>query len=126
MDALQTLDTLQERGATLQIDGEALRVAPSRVLDNDLRAAIRRNKSELLELLALESASRSGPARDVFLREVEAQKAPCGLVVVSSRLCALWRAAETECGHALDLAGNRREASNRIATNIIESEMQNV
>ncbi len=76
MEAQEILATLQQRGATVRAlqDGR-LEVAPRRVLDDDLRAAIRSHKRELLaelaqredsaEAAALESGvpSKRGPAR---------------------------------------------------------------
>ena len=54
-------------------------------------------------------AGAQGPAmRELFLREVEKQKGPNGLVSVTPRLCTLWRYAEDECGHALTLSGAER------------------
>jgi len=44
----------------------------------------------------------------LFLRAVEKQKRPDGLVSVTPQLCALWRCAEDERGHALRLSGAER------------------
>lgn len=77
MNAPQLLDTLAQRGARLLLDGAALVVKPRDVLTDELRAAIRANKSQLLELLqhgdrfAESSAPAAQPAPDaLFWRDV--------------------------------------------------------
>ena len=68
MNTLHLLDTLRERGATLQHDDSVLRVTPSRVLDDALRAEIRCHKSELLQLLVLETASQAQSSTQIELQ----------------------------------------------------------
>ncbi len=47
------IDQLHSQGLTISADGDRLLVAPSSGLTDDLRAAIRQHKSELLEVLSL-------------------------------------------------------------------------
>lgn len=122
MDVLHLLGTLRERGATLQLDDNGLRVTPARVLDDALRGAIRCHKSELLHLLSLETASSSTQSEAAWKREeaksaldlLREEAALCAvpfqprLVRVTSRLCELWRAAEAETGEALTISGHPR------------------
>lgn len=51
MDTPTLLRELSTRGATVALEGESLRVQPSRVLDDALRVAIRAEKLALIELL---------------------------------------------------------------------------
>ena len=63
MEAQEILATLQQRGATVRAlqDGR-LEVAPRRVLDDELRAAIRSHKRELLaELPQCGDSSETAP-----------------------------------------------------------------
>jgi len=51
MTPVELLSQLNRRGATLAVDGERLRVRPSEVLDEDLRAAIVEHKASLVSLV---------------------------------------------------------------------------
>jgi|SRR5215831_667654 len=51
MTAVELLTTLRDRGLTVAADGDGLTVRPRALLTNDLRAAIRANKRELLDKL---------------------------------------------------------------------------
>jgi hypothetical protein len=51
------LRTLQERGLAVAADGDALVVGPMELITNDMRAAIRRHKAEILAELMQERAS---------------------------------------------------------------------
>ncbi len=51
MQAPELLKLLQEHGAVVTLDGASIVVQPARVLDDDLRAELRRLKPELLVLL---------------------------------------------------------------------------
>jgi TubC N-terminal docking domain len=51
MDAPSLLSTLAERGLIVTADGDAIQVRPRARLDDDLRAAIRARRSELLATL---------------------------------------------------------------------------
>ncbi len=51
MSAATVLETLAARGAVVTARGDVLRIVPRAVIDEPLRAEIRANKSELLELL---------------------------------------------------------------------------
>lgn len=99
MDAPAICRELESRGAALTVDGAILRVEPSRVLDDALRAEIRANKAQLMALAAL-------------AREVEAARwgAWCR---PTAPLLAAWRHAEKICGHPLTILGTRREYSRR-------------
>lgn len=55
MIAADLLNDLRTSGFILRIKGDALHVAPADRLTDDLRAAIRANKPDLLALLALPS-----------------------------------------------------------------------
>lgn len=52
MVAADLLNDLRTSGFTLRVRGDSLHVAPAERLTDDLRAAIRANKPELLALLA--------------------------------------------------------------------------
>lgn len=119
MDTPTLLRELSTRGATVALEGEALRVQPSRVLTDELRAAIRCHKSELLQFLARENVSRkSAPpeysqprilsAWEVFREHVEGARRPDGLIQMDAEIVAAWRAAESEVGYTLTLRGERR------------------
>jgi len=122
MNAPALLRELSPRGATVALEGEALRVQPSRVLTDELRAAIRCHKSELLQFLTRENVSREYPqpapnvaadALAALAREVEAARRPDGLIQMNALVLAAWRAAEAACGCALTLSGTpRRKFSN--------------
>ncbi len=125
MTATALLDTLKVRGVTVRADGDVLKIKPFSALTDSDRAAIRQNKRELLCLLApateqvpqletktpeeWEAEAQAVPTmRELFLREVEKQKRPDGFVLITPRLCTLWRCAEEEAGDLLDLAGRQR------------------
>ena len=52
MTPVDLLALLSRRGATLAVDGERLRVRPSEVLDDEVRAAIVEHKATLVRLVA--------------------------------------------------------------------------
>ncbi len=122
MNAPALLRELSTRGATVALEGEALRVQPSRVLTDELRAAIRCHKSELLQFLTRENVSReySQPVPDVaadalaqLSREVEAARRPNGLIQMNARVLVAWREAEAATEMPLTLSGTpRRKYSN--------------
>lgn len=62
MTAAALLETLQRRGISARVECGDLKLKPVAALDAALIASIRCNKSELLELLALETASRETAA----------------------------------------------------------------
>ncbi len=121
MNAPALLRELSTRGATVALEGEALRVQPSRVLTDELRAAIRCHKSELLQFLTRENVSReyseaapdvAGDALAALAREVEAARVGAH-VHPTPRVLAAWREAEAACSCALTLSGTpRRKYSN--------------
>ena len=75
--------TLEARGATIRVLGDRLGIEPRRVLDDDLRAAIRANRAELLKLLERELAPvASSPGRTPTPRVREARPTASGTVRV--------------------------------------------
>ena len=121
MNAPAFIADLQARGAVLEVDGACLRVTPAAILtDGDLETW-RERKAEILELL--ESTPESGRTFEMFLHEVEKQKRPDGLVSATPRLCAVWRCAEDECGHALTLSGAARVTNNNRYNSNAKSEV---
>lgn len=120
MNAPALLRELSTRGVTVALEGEALRVQPSRVLTDELRAAIRCHKSELLQFLTRENVSReysqprdvAGDALAKLSREVEAAR-DGSHVRMNSRVLAAWREAEAATETPLTLSGTpRRKFSN--------------
>jgi hypothetical protein len=68
MSAATVLETLEARGAVVTVRADVLRIEPRAVIDEPLRAEIRANKSELLELLTTPekpAASTCGAVFDV-------------------------------------------------------------
>ena len=77
MNAPAFIDGLQARGATLQLEGEALRVTPSNALTDADRAAWREHKREIIAWLETASKSAqtstqasSAPPREFRVRDV--------------------------------------------------------
>jgi hypothetical protein len=68
MTAASLLTILRDRGLTVEADGDALTVRPRDLLTDELRAAIRANKRELLDELPRYRwlvIGASGPAKEV-------------------------------------------------------------
>ena len=61
MNARAFVEDLQSRGATLQADGEHLRVTPARILTNIDRAAWREHKAAILQYLPMVFRARFFP-----------------------------------------------------------------
>ncbi len=59
MSAAALLETLQARGISARVENGDLKLKPARVLDSALLDSLRCYKSELLELLQLETASHA-------------------------------------------------------------------
>jgi hypothetical protein len=109
------LDKLQAHGVVLEAIGDQLKLtAPVGLLTAADRAACQEHKAAILALLESASAACDAPRADALAslaREVEVNR--CAdvpeLVGATARLIELWRDAEAECGHALTLAGKRRQ-----------------
>ena len=67
MDAVAVISECASRGLTLQPDGDALVVRPSALLDDELRAAIRTNKVEVLTRLREKQCTLLVWAKDIAL-----------------------------------------------------------
>ena len=86
MQATEILATLQQRGATVRtIEGDQLEVVPRRVLDDELRKAIRAHKAEVLAELRRDEASR-------FIADpiVETRQELGAVLIESTRFGQLW------------------------------------
>ena len=85
MKAQEILTTLRQRGATVRVlDGGRLEVIPGRVLDDELRDAIRSRKTEILRELRPPAADA---VEDAVISETRQQ---LGAVLLSSRFGELW------------------------------------
>jgi hypothetical protein len=116
MTARDLLASLAASGVSVRIEGDALKLRPAAALDDELRAEIRSLKPAIIQLLSTPSETLQPVSADAqstlaaFLQAVEAARHPerPGLVVMSTHLTGLWKAAEAEVGYPLDLAGRRR------------------
>ena len=103
MEAQEILATLQQRGATVRAlqDGR-LEVAPRRVLDDELRAAIRSHKRELLAELPQYGESAEAPALGSGV--------PAAVLVDSPRYGEVWVVAtDAEVAAAIRLEEKHRD-----------------
>ncbi len=102
MEAQEILATLQQRGATVRAlqDGR-LEVAPRRVLDDELRAAIRSHKRELLTEL-----TQCGDSAEAA--ELESG-VPAAFLVGSPRYGEVWVATDAGVAAAIRVEEQHRE-----------------
>ena len=102
MEAQEILATLQQRGATVRAlqDGR-LEVAPRRVLDDELRAAIRSHKRELLAELPQCGDSSEAAALESGV--------PAAFLVDSPRYGGVWVATDSGVAAAIRVEEQHRD-----------------